>query len=892
MKPLKLEFEGINSFSEHTIIDFEALTKNGIFGIFGDTGSGKSTILDCINFALYGNVERSKVMTDIINYRSEMAKVKFVFNILNEGKRKTYTVERSIKKDKSGTHKATLYEKDESGEVCIADKASTVERKIVEILGVEAEDFRKCIALPQGEFAQFVKSAPGARLALIERLFSLSKYGDRLKEKLSAREKEIEALFQNASGRLSGFEDVSEDALNQAYIGVNSKKAELSEQNKRAKAATEKCEKLKVLNDKRLELEAAEKKLAEMQSKKAEIEELRKGLSVLPACREAVRINSEITSKLNDIRGAIEKIKDFEAQIKENLREIDILDKQVKEGNFDESITECVRLQTLYNTHSASTGKLNALLLKLTEKRKEYRQKEEEKLRLEAEKQGVEAELKTAEKELAECENRDVGKIVNVQFKGAVLKEEYVYSLDYFANLKTDLKVFREDSPLYNFVVGEVEKKIKEYSQRVRDLKDFSVDDVNERLEKLQQIDKEREAKQKTVNACNDKLQRLTAAIEIKANELQALLKEGADVKAQADELSAELKKVFGETCTDFNAVIKCNDEKLNSLRHRKEDLALKTEKAKNKNTELAVSLQGAKTTQTAREEDVTKLRQKLNEVISLSGRETVDDCAGLVAKFDKLPNAEQTLKDFDGTVSVLSTRAEELRKAEGILSITTAEYEAAEREKSDICGGVTRLTGEIAVLENECEVLKKRLKEKEEISKEFAKIENERNLIAKLKETTKNNKFMEFIANEYLYDISRLASNTLLKLKDGRYFLTYKDNNFYVGDNFDCGNLRGVNTLSGGETFLVSLSLALALSQTICARSLKNIEFFFLDEGFGTLDNSLVDTVMNALEKLKSSNFTIGVISHVEELKHRIDSKITVNKATESCGSTVTVSC
>ena len=119
MKPLKLEFEGINSFSEHTIIDFEALTKNGIFGIFGDTGSGKSTILDCINFALYGNVERSKVMTDIINYRAEVAKVKFVFNILSEGKRKTYTVERSIKKDKYGTHKATLYERDGESEVCL-----------------------------------------------------------------------------------------------------------------------------------------------------------------------------------------------------------------------------------------------------------------------------------------------------------------------------------------------------------------------------------------------------------------------------------------------------------------------------------------------------------------------------------------------------------------------------------------------------------------------------------------------------------------------------------------------------------------------------------------------------------------------------------------------------
>ena len=148
MKPLRLEFCGINSFSEETVIDFEALTAGGLFGIFGDTGSGKSTILDCINFALYGDVARSKEKIDIINYRSDKAKVTFSFNIINNGVRKIYTVERTIKRDKNGTHKAFLYERDGDNEICIADKASTVEKKIVELLGVDADDFRKCIALP------------------------------------------------------------------------------------------------------------------------------------------------------------------------------------------------------------------------------------------------------------------------------------------------------------------------------------------------------------------------------------------------------------------------------------------------------------------------------------------------------------------------------------------------------------------------------------------------------------------------------------------------------------------------------------------------------------------------------------------------------------------------
>ncbi len=891
MKPLKLEFEGINSFSEHTIIDFEALTKNGIFGIFGDTGSGKSTILDCINFALYGNVERSKVMTDIINYRAEVAKVKFVFNILSEGKRKTYTVERSIKKDKYGTHKATLYERDGESEVCIADKPSTVESSIIGILGVEAEDFRKCIALPQGEFSQFVKSAPRDRLSLIERLFSLAKYGDRLKEKIGAREKETEGAFQNVSGRLQAYENVSENALVEAYSGVNSKKALFEIKQREAKEITEKCEKLKALNEKRKELESARKNLSKMLAEKDGIDELRKAFSVLNVCRDVVALDGEKTSKLNDIRGAIEKLSGFERDFDNVSKEIETYEKKISECNFEESIAECVKLQALYASCRQTTEKLSSLNVKLNEKRKEYRKVEEDKRRLESDREVALKAFERAEKELSACSDKGAVSL-NDELKAAVLKEEYSYSLDYFANLKTDLKVFKEDSPLYNFVSGEVENKVKEYSERVRAVKEFSLEAVNEQLENLKKQDRIREERQKTVNACNERLQKLNAEIAVKESELKASLKEGAEVKAQTEELNAQLREVFGENCADFNAVISANDEKLKRLKTQKDCFAANLEDSKKRRTELGISIEGTKATKKAWEEEAQKLSKKLEAMTEKSGCGCVESCKKLVARFDGLPDAEKTIKEFDYNLSALEKRVEELQKTDGISEVSDAVYEAAECEKSDICGGVTSLTGEIAVQIKECETLKERLKEKEEILKEFTRLNGERNLIARLKETTKNNKFMEFIANEYLYDISRLASNTLLKLKDGRYFLTYKDNNFFVGDNFDCGNLRGVNTLSGGETFLVSLSLALALSQTICAKSLKNIEFFFLDEGFGTLDSSLVDTVMNALEKLKSADFTIGIISHVDELKYRIDSKITVLKATESHGSTVSVSC
>lgn len=892
MKPLKLEFKGINSFTERTIIDFDVLTKNGIFGIFGDTGSGKSTILDCINFALYGSVERSKEKTDIINYRAAAAEVKFIFNILNDGRRKTYTVERTLKKDKYGTHKAALYENDGSGEVCIADKASQVERKIVDILGVEAEDFRKCIALPQGEFAQFVKSSPSARLALIERLFSLFRYGDRLKEKINYRQSQTEGIYQNLSGRLLSYEDITKERLDCVSLQLKNGRAQLEELKTKEKAATEKAEKLKALNALFKELETINKSLEAAYAKKPEIDGLRADLSVLAQCKEAVDLSDETDKKRREVSAAKLRLSDLENKIGANICLVERYNGQLKSGNFDELISQRVALAATYSVCDGKEEKLKNALASLTACRENYRRIDEEKNAISVRLEEAKAEVEKCRQSLELCSLENVENLINVQFKGAVLKEEYIKNLDYFANLKGNIRVYEEQSPLYEYVSGEVTAKIEEYKQRVNDVRDFKISGIEAQVERFNLLEKQRVEAQKALNSANEAAQSLAAKLQIKENQLESAKKEGKELRLRADEIKSELERAFGKDCTDYAAAVKQNADEIKKLRTEKEECEKGLRAAESAVNELKVSIESVKALIGAAEKDINALEEKTAAIINSIPHKSVEKCRELSSKFSNVAEAHKAVSDFDLRLSSLELRRDELTKTEGITSVSDELLQSAEREKSSICGGVATLTGEIAVLENEKNSLEARLKEKLEILKEFEGVEKERTLIARLKEVTKSNKFLEFIANEYLTEISSLASSTLLKLNDGRYFLTYKDNNFFVGDNYDCGNLRGVNTLSGGETFLVSLSLALALSQTICARSLKSIEFFFLDEGFGTLDSTLVDTVMDALEKLKSSSFTIGVISHVEELKHRISNKITVNKATESRGSTVEASC
>ena len=160
MKPIYLEFNGINSFSDKAEIDFRTLLSGGVFGIFGDTGSGKSTILDCIHLALYGQIERSSG-SECINHRLDSAYVVFDFEITTDGVRHAYRVRRERRR-KNNTAKAWLYEYTPTGELAaLAEGTRDVNERLEEIIGLTFADFKMCIALPQGDFAALVKTKLG-----------------------------------------------------------------------------------------------------------------------------------------------------------------------------------------------------------------------------------------------------------------------------------------------------------------------------------------------------------------------------------------------------------------------------------------------------------------------------------------------------------------------------------------------------------------------------------------------------------------------------------------------------------------------------------------------------------------------------------------------------------
>jgi exonuclease SbcC len=154
-----------------------------------------------------------------------------------------------------------------------------------------------------------------------------------------------------------------------------------------------------------------------------------------------------------------------------------------------------------------------------------------------------------------------------------------------------------------------------------------------------------------------------------------------------------------------------------------------------------------------------------------------------------------------------------------------------------------------------------------------------------------KGSGFVNYVSSVYLQNLCQVANERFYKLTRQQMQLEVDDNNnFRVRDFLNNGHVRSVKTLSGGQTFQASLSLALALASSVQQQNQARQNFFFLDEGFGTLDKESLQTVFDTLKLLRHENRIVGVISHVEEMQDEIDMFIKVTRDDEQ-GSTVQTS-
>ncbi len=891
MRPVKLEIEGVKSFTDKVSIDFEKLLSDGLFGIFGDTGSGKSTILDCIVLALYGKIGKNQQKTEFINSKRLKASVEFTFKITIYGERKTYRVRREFslnQKRESKDVKAYLYEITDDGTILIEEGKSKVDDEIEKIIGIGFDEFQKCIALPQGEFASFVKSARAERLAIVGKLFDLERYGDRLVSKIKKKRDELSAEISGKEEALKSLDEITENDISKEENEHALKEKESNLLKEKLLKITEIIDKNKTFYDYDLQLKAKTEKLNQLEKRKDEYAKKQEDLQLI---EDALKINKEIdeyTAKRSSLREDKNKLDELKCEYEQNNVKYSVVAKEYDNlGVLREKMSQ----------NTVFIGTINGLLPIINEKKlneikiknlKSDKENDNKKLT------EYKARLNDLLKQKEEKESRYNEVFGNDKFNYFVdalgnqrLKDYLTIQLEKHQNILDKIAKYETNSDLYDYTFNALNEIISGYKTALNELSENAQNETENIVEEFKEFLEERDKEYKSICKLSEDITKIKSQMEIVNNEIVSLTNQLDALVESVNKAEERIEKELGKENPEAAKSRLANEnDKLKKQEEKTEkEYALLTEQLNKSKVDISSLLSKIETSEKFLDDTEKSIKEKMEGKF-----ECTADVKAFIKKYGDGVSLKNDVEKYFLDLNVLSASVDELKKKLASSDFSLQKYENMLAESEQLRENQLKIANELGSLAKKIENNKKIYQNRCLINEILFTKRAEFDKIVVLFNLVKANKLMEFVADEYLQEIALNAERTLKKLTCGRYGLKYSDN-FYVTDNFDGGVERSVSSLSGGETFLVSLSLALSMSQEIYSKSNRPIEFFFLDEGFGTLDNNLVDTVLDSLEKLKNANFTIGIISHVQELKQRINRKINVISATRTSGSQIETS-
>ncbi|MBR2563546.1 MAG: SMC family ATPase [Paenibacillus sp.] len=276
MKPILLKVAGLQSYREMQEIDFTVLTETGLFGIFGPTGSGKSSLLDAITLAMYGKVERAVNGTQgIMNHAEDSLSVSFTFELASAGGTRSFRVERRFKRnnDVSVSNTVSKFIETIDGEdQVLADKLAEVNRCVEDVIGLKMDDFTRAVVLPQGKFAEFLSLKGSERRQMLQRLFHLEKYGDQLAIKLSRRVKDNDMAHQSLAAEQQGLGNDSKEMLEETKRMLQAAVLHAQESRKVLDSAVKEAEQFSRIRELSQERQARIAEQQQLQSKAGLIE--------------------------------------------------------------------------------------------------------------------------------------------------------------------------------------------------------------------------------------------------------------------------------------------------------------------------------------------------------------------------------------------------------------------------------------------------------------------------------------------------------------------------------------------------------------------------------------------------------------------------------------------
>ncbi|HEX9847183.1 MAG TPA: SMC family ATPase [Acidimicrobiia bacterium] len=782
MRPVRIRVEGFSAYRDPVDVDF---TDVDFFSLSGPTGSGKSSLIDAMVFALFGRVPRlgGNAVAPAITAGADRARVRFEFEVGDNA----YTAVRMAERTSSGG--ATVKEaRLEEGDHVVAGGADDVTRAVEDVLKLRYDDFTRTVVLPQGDFARFLTATRAERQGLLRTLLGLDVY-TRVRELAKTRAAVATERAESAGRAREALELPDEDTMG-----------------------------------------ATTQRMALLEGLSETVTAMEKRLTILE--RDAEKASARV-DRLRDAQGRLSTV-----ETPRQLEELDILIAEARVASSDAEEAHAVSVEHVRSLETALSELPTPETLEAWKKARSRRDELGAKL--------AGREVDEATRGVAEAERALADETARLDQTRASLAQA---RLGHAAHTLVSTLEPGQPCPVCDQVVVEVpvrtapaelvelETAEAHLSDRVAGAR-ASAESARTELARVETMRSEWEGQRELVN---EELQ--DAPNEETVTEIESTVAglAGEIFAARADTIERE-------------AVLK-------QQRSRLEELADASRRVAKTLTTAQISVADLGPPVSESDDVVVQWKE-----LMLWREETI----GKVAK--ELRVAEEEVEGLADRVSAERSALVGLLEEAGV----TAEEPYA-----------VNVTSALHTTRAQLERFEQGRTESKRLGQIVEASKRESDVATALAGHLRASGFEQWLMAGVVADLVRGANDLLGQLSGGGYTLDSDDSGtFSIVDHRNADEIRSVATLSGGETFLVSLALALSLAETLAAKGGSGLDAIILDEGFGTLDDESLDTVADVLEELTGRGLMVGVITHVKELAARAPVRYEVRR--EPTGSEV----
>lgn len=882
MKPLRLELQAFGPYGDRQVVDFEKLAQKGIFLIKGPTGSGKTTIFDAMTFALYGgssgdDSRKKNGRNDLEEWRCNQAdsamatEVSFTFSVQNRRYRFT---RRLVPKRKNLSPEYSAGELDENGGLLPFfenPKKDDLTAKATELIGLTKEQFRQVVLLPQGQFERFLTASSEEKERILQKIFEADRWERYAQNFFVAADSRKKALDQEKQAVLLSLGEEGVASLSELADRIEALQREIQE-NEEAHAAFDAPGKQRRLNEDRAlaerfkPLHAAQRKLTQLQGEEEEMAQTRARYERAERAQALRQVISDYEKAEKDDADRRRMWQDEQAKRPDAERAYQDAAAALQAHDADSPVAALLAKIGEYEAKRPFYEDLNRLRQALDEAGQHYRTHQ---TAFEQADRAFTQATKGARQAFTESEA--------AQQQAKALRNAYYAGI--YGEIASQL-IADQPCPVCGSAAhpNPAQRGAESVSREETEAAEAAAEAAGNAW-------KDAEEARRSAESQKQQAERLLREAESRRSDAKTRL-DGAeanlidrisDSAALEDRITRLKAQIDGyrQAGEGLRTAQEQAKEALDRLHARIE--AASAECAKAQQARVCAAARLTEAMEQRGYDDYLRVKEDLmtDQARSAMGKNLAEYDAGLRAAADGLREAQQELAGLEEPDDAgFEQRQQEIQE----------ETEAYTRKSSGLQAQQDRLTKKYADLQKKWAHFDAGIQEAEDDLAFAKKLRGDSGI-----------GLQRYVLAIMFNQVIGEANRMLEKVHGGRYRL-------FRTDDKGAGNKRGlelkvhdnrspeaqgrsVAMLSGGEKFLVSLSLSIGMS-TVAQRAGVQIEALFIDEGFGTLDDHSIADAMDILESVRRSSGMIGIISHVQLLESSIPTHLEVQKT--GAGSTI----